>query len=115
MGDPTMTLSPTQAAILSAAARHPERLAAPPPKLAPTPRDAVRKSLLARGLIEPTAEVLDPATAWSVDAVLVNYRITEAGLRAIGAECQSASNRDPRSACNRDPPAWGRNGPRRRA
>jgi 2-methylcitrate dehydratase PrpD len=39
-----------------------------------------------------------------------------AGLAAKnGILCQSASNRDPRSACNRDPPAWGRNGPRRRA
>jgi hypothetical protein len=69
-----MTLSPTQAAILSAAARHPERLAAPPPKLAPAPRDAVRKSLLARGLIAPTAEAIDPTTAWTADATLVGVR-----------------------------------------
>jgi hypothetical protein len=39
-----MTLSTTQAAILAAAARHPDH--APPAKLAPAPREAIRKSLL---------------------------------------------------------------------
>ena len=48
-----MMLSPTQAAVLSAT-QHPEHLAIPPPKLAPAPRDAVRKDLLSQGLIEPT-------------------------------------------------------------
>jgi hypothetical protein len=44
-----MTLSPAQAAILAAAADHPARLAAPPPRLAPAPRTAVAKALLGAG------------------------------------------------------------------
>jgi len=54
-----MALSPTRASILSAVAKHPGCLAAPPPRLAQAPRDAARKSLLANGLMEPATEALD--------------------------------------------------------
>ena len=43
-----MTLSPIQAALLGAAQQHPQRLIAPPDRLPPAPRDAIRKSLLER-------------------------------------------------------------------
>ncbi|MBY0338446.1 MAG: DUF3489 domain-containing protein [Acetobacteraceae bacterium] len=84
-----MTLSPTQAALLAAAQQHPQRLVAPPERLPPAPRDAIRKSLLAKGLIEPAAaddvDDADPAMAWSVDGAAALYRITEAGLAAMEA------------------------------
>ena len=50
-----MTPTLTQAAILAAALQHPQQLVAPPARLAPAPRDAIRKSLLTKGLIEPAA------------------------------------------------------------
>jgi hypothetical protein len=78
-----MKLTDTQAVILAAAAQHKQGLVAPPARLAPAPRDAVRKSLLAKGLIAP-ADALDRSTAWQVDGEAVSYRITDAGLAAMG-------------------------------
>ena len=46
-----MKLSDTQMQILAAAAAHPLRLVSPPAKLPTAAREAVRKSLLAKGLI----------------------------------------------------------------
>src|SRR5689334_8065237 len=78
-----MSLSPAQAAILAAALRHPQHLAIAPARFAPAPRDAIRKSLLAKALIEPaTVEAPDHAAAWAMDGTLAHYRLTEAGLRA---------------------------------
>jgi hypothetical protein len=78
-----MKLTDTQAVILAAAAQHKQGLVAPPARLAPAPQDAVRKSLLAKGLIAP-ADLLDRGTAWTVDGDAVSYRITDAGLAALG-------------------------------
>ena len=81
-----MTPTPTQAAILAAALQHPQHLVTPPVRLAPAPRDAIRRSLLAKGLIEPAArEQPDENTAWTVNGVPTYYRLAEAGLRsAVG-------------------------------
>lgn len=85
-----MPLSATQSAILAAAAAHPERLVVPP-KLGPAPREAIRRSLLAKGLIEPAAQPgTDAATAWPVGTEVVAYRITTAGLAAMGLDAVSA-------------------------
>ena len=87
-----MTLSATQMAILTAAAQQSERLVLPPAKLAPAPRAAIRRSLLAKGLIEPV-DLPDVAAgaAWAADGALVTYRITAAGLAAIraAARCEA--------------------------
>ena len=78
-----MTPTPTQAAILAAALQHPRHLIAPPARLAPAPRDAIRRSLLAKGLIEPAAlGQPDETMAWTVNSVPEHYRLTKAGLRA---------------------------------
>jgi hypothetical protein len=78
-----MTPTPTQAAILTAALQDPQHIVSPPARLAPAPRDAIRRSLLAKGLIEPAAlDQPDESTAWTVNGVPVNYRLAEAGLRA---------------------------------
>jgi len=106
-----MSLSPTQAAILAAAAQHPERLAAPPPKLAPAPRDAIRKSLLAKGLIEAAPlPAADEATAWPADGAPVTYRMTAAGLAAIRAEARSEAGMPPKApteSAEAGPPSTG--------
>jgi hypothetical protein len=78
-----MKLTDTQAVILAAAAQHKQGLVAPPAKLAPAPCDAVRKSLLAKGVIVQ-AELLDRSIAWQVEGEAVSYRITDAGLAAMG-------------------------------
>ncbi len=81
----TTKLSDTQRAILEAAADHPKRLAAPPPKLPPAPRASIRKSLLEAGLIEEAPAKGAEATAgWLVDGSAAFYRVTKAGLEAIG-------------------------------
>ncbi len=84
-----MKLTDTQAVILAAAAQHKNGLVAPPAKLAPAPQDAVRKSLLAKGLIA-AAELLDRTTAWQVDGEPVSYRISPAGLAALGIAPEEA-------------------------
>ncbi len=84
-----MKLTDTQAVILAAVAQHKQGLVARPARLAPAPQDAVRKSLLAKGLIAP-AEVLDRSTAWTVDGEPISYRITAAGLAALGIAPEEA-------------------------
>ena len=87
-----MTLSATQMAILTAAAQQSERLVLPSAKLAPAPRAAIRRSLLAKGLIEPV-DLPDVAAgaAWAADGTRLTYRITAAGLAAIraAARCEA--------------------------
>jgi hypothetical protein len=59
-----MTPTPTRAAILTAALQDPQHIVSPPARLAPAPRDAIRRSLLAKGLIEPAVlEQPDETTA----------------------------------------------------
>ena len=79
-----MTLSATQMAILTAAAQQPERLVLPPAKLPPAPREAIRRSLISQGLIEPM-DLPDAAAgaAWAADGTRLSYRVTAAGLAAI--------------------------------
>jgi hypothetical protein len=84
-----MSLSPTQVQILAAAAVHPQHLAAPPAKLAPAPRAAIRRSLLSQGLIEPVdLPDAEAGVGWAADGTLVSYRITAAGLAAIRTEAR---------------------------
>jgi hypothetical protein len=72
-----------QALILAAALQHPQHLVTPLARLAPAPCDAVRRSLLAKGLIEPaTLRGADGNAAWTVDGAPEHYRLTEAGMRA---------------------------------
>jgi len=71
-----MKLSDTQTQILAAAAAHPLLLAIQPAKLPTAAREAVRKSLLAKGLIE--AVEVDGAgehEAWATEAGPVTYRL----------------------------------------
>jgi hypothetical protein len=90
-----MALSPTQAAIIAAALQHPDRLVVPP-RLPPAPREAIRKSFLAKGLIEPVAiDGADPAAAWSTDTGPAHFRITDIGQAAIGAETERRAVDDP--------------------
>ncbi len=78
-----MTPTPTRASILAAALQHPQHLVTPPARLAPAPRDTIRRSLLAKGLIESAMlEQPDENTAWTVNGVPVHYPLFEAGLRA---------------------------------
>lgn len=80
----TITLSPTQRGILEGAADHPKRLAASP-KLPPAARSSIRKALLDAGMIEEAPSKGAEATAgWPVDGTPTFYRITKAGLAAIG-------------------------------
>ena len=70
----TKLLSPTQAQILSAAARHPAGLAEAPPGLPAAARNAVFGSLLRVGLLEEVS---------SSDGAPTALRITTAGLAAV--------------------------------
>ncbi len=82
-----MPLSDTQSLMLTAAAQHPDGIAAPPASLPPAPRGAVAKALLRAGLLAPAgAERDDSSVAWKLDGAMVVLRITEGGLRAIGVE-----------------------------
>ncbi|WP_439548860.1 DUF3489 domain-containing protein [Falsiroseomonas sp.] len=70
-----MKLSDTQMQILAAAAAHPLRLVVPPAKLPVAAREAVRKSLLAKGLIEAAeVDAADAHEAWATDAGPATYR-----------------------------------------
>ena len=71
----TKPVSPTQTQILSAAVRHPARLAAAPKALPSAARNAVFRSLVRAGLLE---EVPSP------DGAPTTLRITAAGLAAVG-------------------------------
>jgi hypothetical protein len=86
-----MKLSDTQMQILAAAAAHPQLLAIPPAKLPTAAREAVRKSLLAKGLIEAVAlDAAGECDAWITDAGPATYRLvaqepTEAATAAVEA------------------------------
>ena len=116
-----MTLSDTQSLVLSQASRHPERLAAAPLGLPAAARDAVFRAMLKRGLL---AECAPPGghagLAWPQDAdgACVALRITEAGLRAIGADpgedgAPARGALEAASHTARDAPPSRRAGPRR--
>jgi hypothetical protein len=104
-----MTLTPTQAAIFAAALQHPQHLVAPPARLAPAPRDAIRRSLLAKGLIEPAAlDQPDESTAWTMNGVPAHYRLAEAGLRAtFGTANASTPAEAPTTPQHSHQPNWG--------
>jgi hypothetical protein len=80
-------LTDTRRAILSAANKHADGFALPPPHLPPAPRIAVAKALLGAGLLARAdgAEGQRPGLRWKLDGERVLLRITEAGLGAIGA------------------------------
>ncbi len=85
-----MKLCDTQTQILAAAATQPLRLAIPPAKLPVAAREAVRKSLLARGLIEAVDADADEQDTWATDAGPVTYRLAaqepaEAATAAVEA------------------------------
>jgi hypothetical protein len=86
-------LSDTQRVILSHAAQHEALLATPPAKLPAAARQAVLRSMIAKGLL---AEVPAPSEAIALgwrqdeDGAWVALRITAAGLAAIGVEPEAA-------------------------
>jgi hypothetical protein len=90
-----MKLSDTQRVILSAAAQHDTLLATPPAKLPTAARQAVLRSMIAKGLLE---EVLAPREAIALgwrqdeDAAWIALRITAAGLAAIGVEPEATAH-----------------------
>jgi hypothetical protein len=97
----TKPLTDTQRAILRDAAKHADGLALPPPHLPPAPRVAVAKALLGAGLLAHALgddEKQDPALAWRLDGQGVLLRITEAGLRAIGAAPAAISRGAPQGS-----------------
>ena len=107
-------LSDTQRIILSRAAQHEALLATPPAKLPAAARQAVLRSMIAKGLLE---EVPAPREAIALgwrqdeDGAWIALRISAAGLAAIGVEPEAAGatgteNADepdddhPRDECN---------------
>ncbi len=87
-------LSDTQRVILSRAAQHDALLATPPAKLPAAARQAVLRSMIAKGLLE---EVPAPREAIALgwrqdeDGAWIALRITAAGLAAIGVEPETAT------------------------
>lgn len=84
-----MKLSDTQRVILSKAAQHVALLAEPPAKLPAAARNAVLRSLIAKGLLEEIAaprEFLGLCSRQDGDGAWVALRITDVGLRAIGLD-----------------------------
>ncbi|GGJ44719.1 DUF3489 domain-containing protein [Neoroseomonas lacus] len=82
-------LSETQRVILSKAARHEALLTEPPAKLPAAARNAVLRSLLAKGLlgeIPAPREFADLGWRQDDDGGRIALRITDAGLAAIGVE-----------------------------
>ena len=73
----TKSISPTQAQILATAAQHPAVLAEAPPNLPAAARNAVFQSLLRAGLLEEVSA--------ADEEVRRAFRITAAGLAAVGA------------------------------
>jgi hypothetical protein len=99
-----MTSTPTQAAILVAALQH---LVTPPARLAPAPRDAIRKSLLAKGLIEPaTLEVSDGNTAWMVNGVAAHYSLPKKGLGFAKETADTGTSAEARTTAPHAPRAY---------
>jgi hypothetical protein len=87
-------ITDTQRAVLEAAARHPDGLAAPPAQLPPAPRGAVAKAMLRAGLLE-RAGAAGPDRhdlAWKLDGGAVLLRVIEAGLLAVGAAAEEGGN-----------------------
>jgi hypothetical protein len=79
-------LSTTARAILTAAADRDDRVALPPERLPAAARRAVVQSLLKFGLIEEVAADNDQP-AWRTESgERFALRVTEAGLRGVGAE-----------------------------
>jgi hypothetical protein len=84
-----MKLSDTQSLILGQASRHERGLAAAPQGLPTAARNAVFRSMLKNGLLAECAaprECLGLAWRGDADGARVALRITDAGLRAIGAD-----------------------------
>jgi hypothetical protein len=86
-------LSDTQRVILSRAAQHNALLATPPTKLPAAARQAVLRSMIAKGLLEEVPAPREAlALGWRQDeyGTWVALRITDAGLAAIGVEPEAA-------------------------
>ena len=82
-------LSDTQRVILSRAAQHGVLLAEPPKHLPAAARNAVLRSLMAKGLLEEIAaprEYIDLAWRQDEDGASIALRITPVGLAAMGVE-----------------------------
>ncbi len=82
-----MTPTPTQVAICAIGLQYLQHLMTAPARLAPAPRDAIRRRLPAKGLILPAAiEHADENTAWTVNGLPTYHRLAKAGLcAAVGA------------------------------
>jgi hypothetical protein len=79
-----MKLSDTQAVMLSKASRHPQGLV-PPPACPPAPRAQIERKLLDADLMEEAEGSFPAEFAWRHSNGRTGfYRITDAGLRAIG-------------------------------
>jgi hypothetical protein len=89
-----MTLSETQRQVLAAAAQHEAQLAIAPSGLPAAARNAVFRSMIKHGLL---AEIPAPqeyiGLGWRQDeaGAWIALRITDAGLRAIGADGAAAA------------------------
>jgi hypothetical protein len=92
-----MKLTDTQAQILAAAAEQQDRLVKPP-GIPPGPRGALAAKLRSAGLIEQVRLDADehPAMAWRhAEGEVVGYRISAAGLAAIGINARPGANMRP--------------------
>lgn len=86
-----MKLSDTQAVMLSKASRHPQGLV-PPPACPPAPRAQIERKLLDADLMEEAEGSFPAEFAWRHSNGRTGfYRITDAGLRAIGIEPAEAA------------------------
>ncbi|HEV7265953.1 MAG TPA: hypothetical protein VGN83_13680 [Falsiroseomonas sp.] len=84
-----MKLTDTQTQILAAAAGERQDRMVKPPAIPPGPRGAMEAKLRTAGLIQQVRLDTDehPAMAWRhADGEAIGYRITEAGLEAIGVD-----------------------------
>ncbi|MCX8016761.1 MAG: hypothetical protein N2690_02485 [Rhodocyclaceae bacterium] len=92
-----MKLSDTQAMLLSKAAQHPQGLV-PQPSTPPAPRAQIARKLREAGLIEcvDLAPGEHPSFAWGRDTEGKAYafRITAAGMRAIGVDPEDSTAAD---------------------
>ena len=101
-----MKLSDTQSLILSKASQHEQRLAAVPQGLPAAARNAVFRSMLKNGLLAECAAPREyVGFTWREDAdgARVALRITDAGLRAIGAEGDEGAAPDTTTAADTTP------------
>jgi hypothetical protein len=92
-----MKLSDTQTMLLSKASQHPQGLVAPP-TCPPAPRVQIARKLREEGLIEfvDLAPGEHPSFAWGrdTDGKAYAFRITAAGLRAIGVDPEDSTAAD---------------------